>query len=280
MPSRHLCTTILWTIFLVLLIASGWYKSVENRRDWDRQVAWHSRMQRLQEESRAEIKRIDALLESDRTTPLTRKDLERELNDGEPFELEEEKGRLRADWVHPEYGIPVTMYFDGHQLEGWRMTGGSFTQFPRNAQPPRTSHSSLAEHIRRRIPGTATGVWLAALVSSLISRRAAWSAAQVMLTASLAYGAATVVAPNYNLTVQGIFSNDPMFWAVIMYVGSIIGLAINWPDRRPNMQFTLGHLLLVFTAAAVLLAMGPFGYFAFCVFAVGGVLLWVLLCLR
>ncbi|MCO6044456.1 hypothetical protein NG895_11125 [Aeoliella sp. ICT_H6.2] len=282
MLSRYRPAVVLWTVFLVLLVAGGWYKSVENSSDWERQVAWQAHMSQLQAESRQELARLDAFFESDRASPLTRADLERELNDGQPLDLEESRGRLMVDWTHPKYNIPVRLYFDGDQFEGWRMSGGSPEELPGNAKPPRTSHSSTAERIRKRIPGIATVVWVAAAVVACVGRRDAvlWPAAQVMLAASLAFGAATVVSPNYNLTVEGIFSNDPMFLAVIMYVLSLFALAIHWPDGLPTFHFKLGHLLLIFTGVAVLLAAGPFGYFAICVFAAGGVLFWLLLAFR
>ena len=92
--------------------------------------------------------------------------------------------------------------------------------------------------------------------------------AQVLLAAALASGMAWLVNPGYSISRQGVFSNDSLFWALVMLIFSIYLLAVTTALHSPHMalklpsfQFRLRQLLLAVTVAAVLLAAGPFGWF-------------------
>lgn len=270
-------TAIAWTAFLVLLTACGWYKAIENQRDWDRQIAWQTRMATLSELSRVEFRRTKDFLQSVQGKLLSLKDVERELNNGEPFSLRQVDDRQVAEWMHPAYGIPAVLSIEDQKLMGWNMSGGSPMQLLGNAQPMQIRYNSQAEQFRKAVRPMAVIIWVAAAVLASIRSRYSWVAAQSMLASAMTYGAATVVAPNYNLTFQGIFSNDSMFYAVIMYAISLAAMAWRWPSRDWKPQFQLKHLLVATTASALLLAMGSFGYFALSVFAGGALILWLML---
>ena len=61
-----------------------------------------------------------------------------------------------------------------------------------------------------------------------------------MLAVAVAYGAAQLVAPVYDLTLTGIFSNDGLFFAGLVLAASALAMA--WRARRP--QLNLGPRLV------------------------------------
>lgn len=284
LPSTTRLSTGVWLLFLVVLLAACWYKADENRRDRERQAAWETRIATLQVESREEYDRLLQYFRSGRDRGILRQELEQELNDGQPFDLQPDGDRQEAHWTHPKYAIPIELRFYDNKLTGWGMSSGSPMALPENAQPPPLRFDSTAEGIRESARTISVYLWVLTMLATFglqarCDRKRAWYSSQLMLAAALVYGGATVVSPSYDLTIQGIFSNDPMFLAVMLYLGSLIALATTWPTRaRP--QFRLRQLLVAFTAAALLLAMGPLGYFALCVFAGGGLMLMGMLGMR
>ncbi len=92
-------------------------------------------------------------------------------------------------------------------------------------------------------------------------------------------GVAWLTAPNYTITVQGILSNDSLFYAAVMYVVSLACLGHRLAaellhlDCPLRFRFSLRSLLVVTAIVAVLLGMGPFGYFSLCLLVIGAALL-------
>jgi hypothetical protein len=124
------------------------------------------------------------------------------------------------------------------------------------------------------IPSYAAIAWLVALGVAVISRRFGLVAAEAMVVISLACGTAWLVSPLYDLSLQGIVSNDSLFFALLMYLLSLSLLAFRLPnDKLPRFQFQVRTLLSVTGLVAILLAMGPFGYVALAALSAGAVLL-------
>jgi hypothetical protein len=91
-------------------------------------------------------------------------------------------------------------------------------------------------------------------------------AAQVALAASLANGMAHLVNPYYSLTSRGVFSNDNLFLSALMLFGAaaLLGVTLQNISARPllisEIRFRMSDVLIGVTGAAILLAIGPFGY--------------------
>ena len=77
---------------------------------------------------------------------------------------------------------------------------------------------------------------------------------------------AWLVNPFYSITWSGVFSNDNLFFAALMLVASaaLLGMTLQKRSARSpsisEFRFRLFDLLVIVTAAAILLATGPFGY--------------------
>jgi len=267
--------TTAWAVFVVVLMAASRFKADENQRDTKILAAWRDRIAKLETEGAQEFNRLRELLRSRSTSPTswTQSDLETMLNDGKPFELQPKGKEEVADWTHPDFGIQLYLHFENDVLKGWGLGGASPRMLSKHAKPRRFGIDSRAETIRQIVRPISICVWLTAMITAVVSRKCAWPAAQAMLASALVYGAATVVSPNYNLTFQGVFSNDPMFWALSMYALALVALARTWPSGAAGTRFTTRQLLFVTTWVALLLALGPLGYFALAVFSSGGLLL-------
>src|SRR4029079_2225950 len=106
-------------------------------------------------------------------------------------------------------------------------------------------------------------------------------AAEAMLVLVLACGTAWLVSPNYDLTPNGIFSNDVLFFAAIGYVVSLLILSWRLAGDREGprkLQFSLRTLLAVTAVASILSAAGALGYLAPAALSAGAI--FVLLTLR
>lgn len=267
---------IVWLLVLSVILGFSLWKADENHRDREQQQAYSQQIKQHEAEGAQEYSRLKQLRNDLRDDPNARRRLEQELNNGRPFDYEQEGRRDIARWYHPEYGIRLEFRFEEDRLVGTSMRFSTSLIQASLPQPLRFSRTSSAEAIRRRVPTSAAFVWLAGLAVTIASRKYGLVGSEAMLAASLAFGAAHAVNPGYTMTVRGIFSNDPLFFAVAMYVASLIALAVRMPPLKGRFRFRMLHLLVFMTALAVLLAMGPLGYFAIAVFAAGAVLLyWV-----
>jgi hypothetical protein len=137
-----------------------------------------------------------------------------------------------------------------------------------------------AESIRKLIPRSAIVAWFLAFAVAATSNRFGRIAAESMVAVSLACGAAWLVNPLYSLTFRGVFSNDPLFSALMMYLASVSLLAMRTPIDHASIRFNLRALMAIIAAIAVLMAMGPLDYVAILVFGFGGVLFISILQLR
>jgi hypothetical protein len=279
--------TVLWILALAVIFGFGWRKSYENHVYRARRDAWDVRMQRLEKEWNQardkEYERLVASLRSLHGQPGGRDQVIKELAGGDSLSFREEKGRDVASWSHPQYGIRVNLAFEGDRLVGHGLRGGSHVWEVYRMPPKPIGTLSTADHLRRLVVRWGPWVWFVCLLVAMASRSYGLAAAQMMLMITLACGVAWTVASNFPITVRGIFSNDKLFFAATMYVFSLVVLAIRVApvvarSARPRlMQFGMRTLLSVMALVAVFSAMGPLGYFAMCVFAVGGALFFIML---
>ena len=270
------CHLIFWSLCLSIVLGAGWYKSVENRRDRARQAAWHQQIERLQTEARTEYKRTVAWIHNLYSQPGGRQQVENKLKDAWSVNWETDGHRDVANWRHEKYGIPLQTEFEQDKLVAHRAGNGHvLTMYP---QPPQLARSSRAESIRRFVADWAGWLWLAALSITVLPRRWGLLAAQAMLAISLACGAAWLVTPHYTITIQGVLSNAPLFFAAIMYFTSLVCLAhhvaaeLAHLDQPLRFRFGLRTLFILTAIVAILLAMGPFGYFTLSVSVAGSII--------
>ena len=83
---------------------------------------------------------------------------------------------------------------------------------------------------------------------------------------------AKLTAANYSLTSQGIFTNDPLVFAALMFLSSVVLLAKHSPTSLPRltqMKFRLRSILLLTTMCAIAAAAGPLGLLAMITFLLG-----------
>ena len=115
------------------------------------------------------------------------------------------------------------------------------------------------------LPDSPAYTWLAAIACWIVLRN--WRlAAQVSLAAALACGMAWLVNPFYSITWNGVFSNDNLFFAALMLVAmrALLGMSSQKRSAKTPLisefRFRVFDLLVIVTAAAILLTAGPFGY--------------------
>jgi len=202
----------------------GWYKSSENHRDCQALVAWRQRLDDFKGEANAEQARLVSWIRSLYTHRNGKREIEKKLNDGTPLSIADGTTFL---WTHPEYGIPVAVTFKGNRLGSSMIHGAQLDQVHR--EPLTTYRTGVAETIRRSITHVLPWLWILACIVAIVSSRYGLFSAMTALGLSLAYGCAIIVSPYYTLTVSGIFSNDPLFIAFLLYLSSIIVVAFRMP---------------------------------------------------
>jgi hypothetical protein len=274
---------IVWILALAVVLGFGWYKSVENRRDRERQAAWRLEFARLESEAKEGYRRWGDWLRSLYPLADARQQAADKLNGGRPLTVEPDGDYETARWTDPKYGIELELTFAGDKLVAFGRHFGTGALLAAYPQPTRLAQASRAEAARRLVAQWCVWLWLIALVASIRGR---WGriGAEAMLALTLAHGTARLFRPGHPLTLQGIFSNDPLFFVLLMYLMSLAWLAFQVSTemrargRTWRIRFRLRSLLVLTAAIALLLAMGPFGYMSLCAFALGGA--WFALFLR
>ena len=250
--------TIAWTLALVLILGCGWWKARENGLDQRAQDAWQAKIDRLIEESQKEFSQLVKWRNEVQSDPNAQLLFERKLNDGESFAYEDEGNLQSAEWTHPVYGIHLWMTFEENRLVG---SGASLGAIPDQPRPPRFASTSRAENVRKTITQWAGWLWLAILPLAIFGRRYALLASEILLLISMVWGTAWLVNPHYDLTARGVFSNDPLFFAALMYVASISLTA--WCAARRDVEmfgsrFRLRSLMALLGIVAVATVLAPF----------------------
>lgn len=271
---------IVWLLVIAGILGCGWYKDWENRYDRHRRQVWEQRITRLQSESQNEYARLVDRLRELNSQKGSRQRVGGLLTAaGAGLHIESGQERDIATWIHPEYGIHLRMEFQEDRLVGFGAGGGGSSVLSIHPQPPSVARTSRAEAIRQVVATWGRWLWLIVLPLALVSRRYGLVAAEGLLAVAIACGAASLVSPLHTLSPAGIFSNDPLFFAALMYVTSVVCLALRCGPQLERtlplwqkFRFRLRTLLVLIAATAVLLAMGPFGCVALVVLAIGSVL--------
>lgn len=220
-------------ILLVALIGTG-YKVVENSRQRSASAVWHHQIAQLTEDGMRWREQSVARLRELQGQPNARQQLEQELNSSRGFQLKD-AGQLRtAAWSDPTYGAQLELTFDGDTLVGHHLNWGTSDLIRLYPEPPRVAFTSRAEQFRQLAVAWCPWVWGVALVTFLFAPRANRIFAEVMLVAALAYAVAQLLSPIYDLTLQGIFSNDGLFLAGLLLGAS--SLAMAWRSGRPSLR--------------------------------------------
>jgi hypothetical protein len=255
----------LWLAVFALIFSFGWYKSTENKRYDEADRTWLTQHKQLSKQADVEWKRLAELFSSLTGRPGSQKELEAELNGGEPFDLSEKNGVSVTTWTHPKYGGTCSLQFQDGVLKGSNEHWGFVPEelFPR---PPAIARTNLAEWLRRQVARADVWGWLIAFACYVTMPRRRLIAAHLMLATALACGMSWLVDPYYSLTSQGIFNNDNLFFAAVMLLLSDWALAHVLSsmsltgELQTRFHFGLRELLLLVMVVAMMLAVGPFGY--------------------
>ncbi len=251
---------IAWALLVLgSIYALGWYKSAENHRDYRALATWRQQLKDLDGESKAEKARLGSWIRSLHSHRDAKRQIEIEFNGGAPLSIAD---GTTYHWMHPEYGIPVELAFNGNEIVSSSVAGSQIAQAHR--EPTTTYRSGMAEAFRRSIAEVLPWLWILVFIVAVVSSRHGLFAAITTLSLSLAYGCAIIVSPYYTLSVSGIFSNDRLFFAFLMYMSSIIAAAFRMPrdDARPEFRFGLRTVLVAMAILAISMAAGSFGYVA------------------
>jgi hypothetical protein len=271
--ARRKTWVAVWLVFLSIVFLFGWRKSVENARDTQARRVWYAEQAELTKAGQIEWTRFIAQLDSLQGKPGSQKALEDELNGGAPFDLQplepaesrNNKTRKVFKWSHPKYGATYSFEFDNGVLVGRGAHWGGVPE-TLHPQPILTARTNSAERLRQHVARFASYTWLAAIACWIVLRNWRLASAHVSLAAALACGMAWLVNPVFSITFNGVFSNDNLFFAALMLAASAALLGISSQQRSAKtplvseFRFRLFDLLVIITAAAILLAAGPFGY--------------------
>jgi hypothetical protein len=274
---------LLWSVWLVLILGFGWYKSVENQRDDERYAAWQKRINQLQPEGQREYRRMLGRLDEIAASLNARQRVAEDFNDG--VELPGHPGEWgeEAVWVHPKYGFALGFTFNGNRMvsHGGGWSSGSIVAV--HPAPPRMSYAGPAEAVREIFSRWGGWLWLALLPLIVAPRGWGIIATELLLATALACNVSRLVAPHYSLNMRGIITNDALAVGVILLATSLICLAVRVAPLAvasrwsPRLQFGLRTLLFATAAIATALAMGPIGYVLLAGLMLGGLAFWAVL---
>ncbi len=282
--SYHNCMKrryLVWLLVFALVFGLGWYKSAENRRELEAQAAWRERMAGLEAESQTRYKDLTTWAANLASDPDPTRQIAEKLNGGRALVPAVQGTEEILKYELNDLGIEMEFHLSGGKLIGHGSRRSSPMIQAANPQPGLFAHEGPAESVRRWIPQCAIVLWLVALPVAILWRRWGLVAAEAMLVLVLACGTAWLVSPNYDLTPNGIFSNDVLFYAAIGYVVSLFILSWRLAGDREEprkLQFSLRTLLAVTAVAAILSAAGALGYVALAALSAGAI--FVLLTLR
>ena len=226
----------LWLVFGLILISAGSLRVWQNHQRRARYQAWQRQVERGQQLLQETQERIQALLEQHRLPDsLHRAEFEQLLNEGRPLAVSRQGGKDVAIWTDPISRATFKLYFRKDKWTGYNYSGGNNPKDPPAPAPPFLDETT--EGIRSLIAGWnkgwGPGAWVVVLVLCLALKRRRLLLAQLLLGTALVCFTAWLVAPNYNLTLRGITSNDMLFWGVLMLGLSVTVLVWEFfEDRR------------------------------------------------
>ena len=261
-----------WAAYVGLLLGCGWWKDAGNREDIQRQSKWQAFIGELRVESKQHYDEVLEWMRLNSSQPGSRQIMQQRFGSDYTGTTLEEDDREEVKWVHAKYGFVIEATFlDEHVIgHGARWGSGDVEQI--HPPPPVVRFTSLAERIRRFAANWLAWAWVLLLPFALFSRRRGMITAHAGFAVAMAYAVAQLTAPNYSLTSQGIFSNDPLVMAALMFLSSVVLLAKRSPTSpQPlrQMKFRLRSILLVTTMCAIAAASGPLGLVAMIAFLFG-----------
>jgi len=272
MTDRH---KAIWVAYLFLLLMAASHKAQENEQDAQRCIAWSERVDQLTRRGLIERRRINALVSTARRADNPRTLLQEALNDGRPFDETPAGDYDEAVWMDPTYGIRVNLTFSNDRLvaSGMNWSSGDVQQL--HPRPDRPSRLNAVEWIRSFTASVAPKLWMGLFAIALLSPWRRVLFAEVSLALALLCGAAWLVSPYYEPTLQGVLSNDSLVFAVVMIGASLTLLAcrtsgLDLAAAELGMQYGLKSLLMVTALAALAMATRPVGVVAALTFMVGG----------
>lgn len=254
----------LWLAFCAVILIAGGRKAWENEQDRKRERAWRAQIERLQREGRVVFDRLGPLLSAAHQSDDARRLLQAELNDGLPFESQASDQFDKVTWRDPRYNIQLEMTFVGDRLTVHRRNWGTAQLQQLHPRPRRNSRLNRAEQVRAGIAQFGPWVWVVLFVVALLSPWRSKALAEAALAASIVCGMAWLASPYYALSLQGIFSNDSLFYAVFMIGSSLTLLACRGTKSADEsveqpVRFDLKALLGVTTLVALAVATRPYG---------------------
>jgi hypothetical protein len=273
----------LWAAYVGLLLGCGWWKDAENREDIERQSRWQAYIGELRVESKNHYDEVVDWMGMNSSPEDAREKFEQRFAGEYTLTSRDEGDRVEARWVHSKYGYAVNVTFQDKRVIGHGANWGSSDVEQVFPAPPVVRFTSHAERIRRFAARWLQWAWLVLLPLALFSRRRGMIAAHAGFAVALAYAVAQLTAPNYSLTSQGIFSNDPLVVAALMFLCSVVLLAKRSTtslQRLKRMKFRLRTMLLLTTLCAIAAAAGPLGWVAIGAVACGAPLYLFVLTLR
>jgi hypothetical protein len=272
-----------WAAYVGLLLSCGWWKDAENREDIQRQSKWQAYIGELRVEAKQHFDEVIEWMRLNSSQPDSRRTFQQRFTSDYTGTTLEEDDREEVKWVHAKYGFVIEATFLAEHVVGHGGHWGSGDIEQIHPAPPVVRFTSLAERIRRFAARWLAWAWVLLLPFALFLRRRGMIAAQAGLAVALAYAVAQLTAPNYSLTSQGIFTNDPLFFAALMFLSSVVLLAKRSPTSLPRltqMKFRLRSILLVTTMCAIAAASGPIGLVAIVSFLFGVPLYFAVLALK
>ena len=272
-----------WAAYVGMLLGCGWWKDAENREDIQRQTKWQAYIGELRVESKHHYDEALEWMRLNSSQPDSRQIMQQRFSSDYTQTSHKESDREEVKWVHAKYGFVIEATFLDEHVIGHGARWGSTDAEQVHPPPPVVRFTSLTERIRRFAARWLAWAWVLLLPFALFSRRRGMIAAQAGFAVAMAYAVAQLTAPNYSLTSQGIFSNDPLAMAALMFLSSVVLLAKRSSTSLPRltqMKFRIRSILLLTTMCAIAAAAGPLGLVAMIAFLFGLLLYISVLALR
>jgi len=221
-----------WMAVLIVCLVGGTIRAWQNNHRRTAYQAWQQRCTRLDQAAVRVHERVQSLWgqrgADGRWRELSRSELERELNDGQPLKTTTYGQLERALWTDPQSGRQFRLDFRDGQ---WCGVSSKWSRSFCPPAPTPTSLDSFTARIRTQFTVWGRVLWIALLVLCVVLRSRRALLAEAMLGLAIFCSTAALVAPNYTLTLSGVFSNDGLGLGALMVAFSA-GLFVIW--RRPK----------------------------------------------
>lgn len=226
----------LWIVLLLVLVSAASLRAWQNHQRKVSYRPWHKQfLQIIKAGPQAQI-RLQSLWNGQKGPDnMTQAEVERRLNDGEPFILTRMGDTEVAMWTDARRGWGFRLTFLGGKWSNFRVASAVPAVPPR---PTVSTFDELTEAIRWQGSIGSTVLWGLLLMLSLGLRHYRMVLGQLLLAAALVSFTAWLVRPNYILTSSGIFSNDRVFLGMFMLALStmVIVWAVVEDRRRPPLM--------------------------------------------